>query len=241
MSKISSAYWGTDERQAAKLRAEESWKLGSFDRIDRKSSNRKMHMSRAVNFAKDISPLTPENYEHARDATSGKGKAPITLQKVKEYFGSFEAFVDVAETNNHTVVSIEDAGYEDVYDITVDEFENFATSAGVFVHNSPSAVRNAVMELVQFKSINGMPIPNLRMVWTAINPHDNEGTYDVDRLDPAQLDRFQIQIDVPYKPSVEYFTNKYGQVQAKGAIEWWSNLSEEIKDLCSPRPSRLCD
>ena len=37
--------------------------------------------------------------------------------------------------NNHKVIKVEDCGYEDVYDLTVDEYHNFATSAGVFVHN----------------------------------------------------------------------------------------------------------
>ena len=37
---------------------------------------------------------------------------------------------------NHTVVSVRPAGTADVYDFTVDEYHNFALSAGVFVHNS---------------------------------------------------------------------------------------------------------
>ena len=31
-------------------------------------------------------------------------------------------------------------------------------------------VRNAVMELIQFRSINGIKFNNLRMIWAAINP-----------------------------------------------------------------------
>jgi hypothetical protein len=37
--------------------------------------------------------------------------------------------------NNHKIVSIEPAGYEDVYDLTVDGYHNFAVAGGVFVHN----------------------------------------------------------------------------------------------------------
>ncbi len=36
---------------------------------------------------------------------------------------------------NHKVVSVEEDGFEDVYDITVEKYHNFALSAGVFVHN----------------------------------------------------------------------------------------------------------
>jgi len=37
---------------------------------------------------------------------------------------------------NHTVVSVTPDGYEDVYDLTVERFHNFALTAGVFVHNT---------------------------------------------------------------------------------------------------------
>lgn len=42
---------------------------------------------------------------------------------------------------NHKVVSIEDGGYEDVYDIEVEKYHNFALSSGVFVHNCVMAGR----------------------------------------------------------------------------------------------------
>jgi hypothetical protein len=41
----------------------------------------------------------------------------------------------MAAVNNHKVVSVEDAGYEDVYDLTVDRYHNFALTSGIFVHN----------------------------------------------------------------------------------------------------------
>jgi hypothetical protein len=43
--------------------------------------------------------------------------------------------------NNHKVVSVEFAGYEDVYDIEVPATHNFALSAGIFVHNSVDSVQ----------------------------------------------------------------------------------------------------
>jgi hypothetical protein len=39
---------------------------------------------------------------------------------------------------NHKVVEVEFDGYEDVYDLTVDKYHNFAVTAGVFVHNTGS-------------------------------------------------------------------------------------------------------
>lgn len=38
---------------------------------------------------------------------------------------------------NHKVISVTDGGTCDVYDLTVSEYENFAISAGVFIHNCP--------------------------------------------------------------------------------------------------------
>jgi hypothetical protein len=100
-------------------------------------------------------------------------------------------------------------------------------------------VRNALMELIQFKTINGKPISSdLRIVWAAVNPEGDEadtGTYDVDRLDPAQRDRFQIQYELPYKPHFPYFSQKYGPEMALAATEYWEGLPEPIKENVSPR------
>ncbi len=106
-------------------------------------------------------------------------------------------------------------------------------------NRSHKKVRNAVMELIQFKSINGCKFPNLRVVWAAINPEDSDSesdlSYDVDKLDPAQKDRFHIHIQIPYKPHKPYFVEKYGKEMSDNAIEWWDSLSSETKDRISPR------
>lgn len=111
---------------------------------------------------------------------------------------------------------------ENVEAIFIDEFSR-----------SPKAIRNAIMELIQFKSINGIKFPKLKVVWAAINPYDDDHTYDVDRLDPAQKDRFHIQINVPYKIDIEYFKEKHGDLSV--ACEWWEELPEKIKLEVSPR------
>ena len=76
---------------------------------------------------------------------------------------------------------------------------------------------------------------NLTIVWAAINPYDEEESYNVERLDPAQEDRFHLKADIPYKPSRSYFTKKYGNDLADPAIAWWNKLTTENKDLVSPR------
>jgi len=101
-------------------------------------------------------------------------------------------------------------------------------------NRSHKKVRNACMELLQFKSINGKKFNNLKLVWAAINP-DDEGDYDVEKLDPAQEDRFHIKVQVPYKPDRVYFIKNYGEEIAKSAIAWWEGLPAEQKPKVSPR------
>lgn len=101
-------------------------------------------------------------------------------------------------------------------------------------NRSHKKVRNAVMELLQFKSINGRPFSNLRLIWAAINPED-EGDYQVEALDKAQKDRFQVQIAIPYEPKLEFFKSKFDLRQAKAAISWWQALTPEQQMDVSPR------
>lgn len=105
------------------------------------------------------------------------------------------------------------------------------------LNRAPKKVRNAVMELIQFRSINGIQFPNLKMIWAAVNPDDDEDAdtrYDVEALDPAQKDRFHIIVDIPYKPSLAFFSSKYGSA-GEGAVEWWNALTPAAKDEVSPR------
>ncbi len=106
-------------------------------------------------------------------------------------------------------------------------------------NRAPKKVRNAIMELIQFKSINGKKFNNLRIVWAAINPEDkakegDELEYDVEKLDPAQKDRFHIHVEIPYKPDREYFLKKFGEAGTT-AVDWWEDLTKEVKEEVSPR------
>jgi hypothetical protein len=100
-------------------------------------------------------------------------------------------------------------------------------------NRAPTKVRNATMELIQFRSINGHKFNKLKMVWIAINP--NDGEYDTDGMDPAQEDRFPIKLEVPFKPDKEYFAGKYGAHQANAAVMWWEALKSDMQKLISPR------
>lgn len=103
-------------------------------------------------------------------------------------------------------------------------------------NRSHKKIRNAVMELIQFRSINGRKFENLKVVWAAINPDDHEShTYDVEPLDPAQKDRFHIYIKIENELCREFFIKKFGITWTDSAFDWWGNLPEKIKELVSPR------
>ena len=100
-------------------------------------------------------------------------------------------------------------------------------------NRAPDKITNAVMELMQFKSINGRKFNNLKFIWAAINPYDENETYAVNQLDAAVRDRFHVQLAVrqDYIES-KYFTKKYGPL-SNVFIAWWKE-NENYKHV-SPR------
>lgn len=115
-------------------------------------------------------------------------------------------------------------GLDDVEALMFDEF-----------NRAPKKIRNAVMELIQFRSINGIPFPKLKVVWAAINPQDEDETLDVEPLDPAQIDRFNIKYNIDYRPCPVYFTDVFGEELGMRSVSWWNKLPEDQKDMLSPR------
>ena len=109
------------------------------------------------------------------------------------------------------------------------------------LNRSHPKIRNALMEAIQFHSINGMPLGNLEMVWAAVNPTDEEDEdfhYDTDELDAATRDRFPIQIYLKEEPNLKYFTMVFGSEVASAAVSWWKSLKSNLPDavkLISPR------
>ena len=102
------------------------------------------------------------------------------------------------------------------------------------LNRASDATLHAIMELIQFRSINGRKFTNLKVIWAAINPHDEEGTYSVTKLDPAHIDRFPIFISIPYKLDKMFLKKKHGSL-ALPFMQWWESHTEEIKHLISPR------
>jgi len=147
-----------------------------------------------------------------------------TLDPWVDFIGVPEKTVD--ENGNVYLGLVRPKEWEDdtIEAIFLDEF-----------NRSHKKIRNACMELIQFKSINGRVFPNLKIVWAAINPEDEDGTYDVERIDPAQEDRFHLHVNVEYEPNREFFTKEFGADIAGQSILWWSKQLESARNLISPR------
>jgi len=104
------------------------------------------------------------------------------------------------------------------------------------LNRAHSKVLNAVLEAIQFRRINGQLLPNLKMVWGAINPPDD--IYQVNELDPVLVDRFHVHLQIAANPSVTYYTDKAGIAPhvAKALVLWWNrDLDQNLKKMISPR------
>lgn len=104
-------------------------------------------------------------------------------------------------------------------------------------------VQNAVFEMIQFGSINGEKLPNLKACWAAINPPDDEQNYQVEQIDPALMDRFDVYIEITPKPSVVYMAKHMPEPIARALKVWWDDHQNAIRngtkdahsDYLSPR------
>lgn len=104
------------------------------------------------------------------------------------------------------------------------------------LNRAADAVQNAVLEIIQFRSINGERLPNVRACWAAINPPD--GDYKVSDLDPALIDRFDAFVDIQPKPNVAYMTQTLPKPIAQALYSWWGEHNQArrgMENFISPR------
>jgi hypothetical protein len=90
-------------------------------------------------------------YKSANDET----KAYLLDEFKKARASGLASIPESVVLRNHKVVSVEPDGFEDVYDFTVDNYHNFALSAGVFVHNCGSGDTQGGVEKFQGSSNAG--------------------------------------------------------------------------------------
>lgn len=65
------------------------------------------------------------------------------------------------------------------------------------LNRSKPECRQAIMDLVLNRKLNGRSLPSKTRIIAAINPDDADGYYQVDELDPALIDRFNVYEFIP--------------------------------------------
>ena len=96
---------------------------------------------------------------------------------------------------------------------------------------------NAVMEIIQFKSINGDPLRNLKCVVAAINPV--ETGYNTEELDIAVRDRFDFFLTSDVVADYAFFKGKYGAVVARAAIDLFKDYQNAYRDDRRSKENKL--
>jgi hypothetical protein len=86
---------------------------------------------------------------------------------------------------------------------------------------------NAIFEIIQFKSINGEPLRNLKCCWAAMNPPEDQ--YQVEEVDPALLDRFDVYLAIDPHPSVEYMSKFMDKQVASALFMWWTEHGRAVR------------
>ncbi len=121
---------------------------------------------------------------------------------------------------------------------TVEHYPDTAVQEAEFIfidelNRAKPEVLQSFFELIQTRSIHGKRLPNLKAVWAAINPP--EGEYDVDRLDPALMDRFHVYFQMQPQYSAEYLAKFTHPVYAQAMVEWVTKDVKAQQGSVSPR------
>ena len=96
----------------------------------------KMSPERYAAFCEMRQQRAGRGWSHSSKARKKIGQTSAARWADPAYRERVSSAIRESRQLNHTVVSVKPAGRADVYDFSVDQHENFALSAGVFVHNS---------------------------------------------------------------------------------------------------------
>src|SRR3990167_4939767 len=102
------------------------------------------------------------------------------------------------------------------------------------LNRARTEVQDAVLEIINNRTINGDLLPNLKCCWAAMNPPND--VYNVDELDPALMDRFDIYLEFSPRPSVAYMTQHVSKPVAIALKSWYDDrIKSKREEYISPR------
>lgn len=93
------------------------------------------------------------------------------------------------------------------------------------INRGDKKTENGCMEMIQFKTLNGRPLKNLKVVVAMANP-DN-GDYNVRPIDRATRDRFHVYVESKPNIDMAYFKTKYGKNVATATKNWWNRYERD--------------
>lgn len=103
------------------------------------------------------------------------------------------------------------------------------------INRAHPKVQNSMLEIVRERSINGVKLPKLKMIWAAQNPATE--VHQVVALDPAMTDRFDARMTLTAHPSAEYYESVgIERTIADALVGWWiDDLNDAAKETITPR------
>ena len=167
---------------------------------------------------------------------SGVGKTAIIRESLEHYGYKFGE--DIAYYSTHS-----------------NDFIGDSTTAKVILFdnlNDPMA-QKAVQEVSGLRVWKGVPV--VGRVWGAFTITDVEVEVEIPSVGKSAFDSrkrtefvknevpcppdviacFEVKVEVPSRPSLQYLKEKFGDRLANAAVQWWEELGDDYKDLVSPR------
>lgn len=132
-------------------------------------------------------------------------------------------------TGKTTLVNVRPTKVDDAEVIIFDEYNRY----------TDTKVINATMEMIQFGTLNGEHLPNLKCIVAMINPA-TEGNYAVNEIDDAIMDRFDVMLEVSPEVTVSFLNSRIGDMEvARSFSTWWNQRQTAVtdgkEDYISPR------
>ena len=145
LSRACSRRWNDPSSREKVVRALERWRRESTHE-ERARKIREGHRNKGLKLLNRLLQERPSDLVHAYDdlRASVAPTAPRLGTLLEKHFqGNRQALLEAATNYNHKVVSVRILEErEDVYDLTVEHYHNFALEAGIFVHNSAKQGRD---------------------------------------------------------------------------------------------------
>ena len=124
--------WNSENKEKNKLKVAQNIIKANKNNVD------KYQISKATKIAnlalRDFGELTEKTYQEIKFKYNLRTGYPAFKSILKRL--SYEELLQRAQNYNHTIIKIEYLGKQEVFDLTVEKYHNFAINEGIVAHNS---------------------------------------------------------------------------------------------------------